>query len=171
MFRKEVDWPIMDTGDGKEIEQLYLRMYPLLAAYARSQLDSDAIAEEAVQDTFVIACQKRRALADSPNPEGWLMNTLKNVISNTIRSQNSAKRILAEYIALHSQDILIHDDQISLEAQYGSLACLEEFRLLKEMAVDGKSCQQMARERNITLTACRKRVERAKNVLRKKISL
>ncbi len=159
----------MDTRYGNEIEQLYLRMYPLLVAYARSQLDSDALAEEAVQDTFVIACQKHSALAASANPEGWLMNTLKNVISNTMRSQNSAKRILAEYIALHSRDILITNDQISLETQYGSLAHLEEFQLLKEMAVDGNSYQQMAQERNISLATCRKRVERAKNLLRKKI--
>ena len=62
-----------------EIERLYLQLYPLLFEYARSSLSSDSLAEEAVQDTFRIACQKPEAMINSPNPEGWIMNTLKNV--------------------------------------------------------------------------------------------
>jgi len=80
----------MNAWYSKEIDRLYLQMYPMLFEYARSSLSSDALAEEAVQDTFIIACQKPEALCESPNPEGWLVNTLKNVLSNTKRSQNIA---------------------------------------------------------------------------------
>ncbi len=160
----------MNARYSKEIDRLYLQMYSMLFEYARSSLSNDALAEEAVQDTFTIACQKPEALCGSPNPEGWLVNTLKNVLSNTIRSQNIAKRILMDYFASHANDISVSSDRVSLEVLYNDIADLEEFKLLKEMALDGRSYLEMAEARGISVGACRKRVERAKKVLQKKFS-
>ena len=161
----------MKARYSKEIDRLYLQMYPMLFEYARSSLSNDALAEEAVQDTFTIACQKPEALCDSPNPEGWLVNTLKNVLSNTIRSQNIARRILLDYFASNVNDISVSSDRVGLEILYDDIADLEEFKLLKEMALDGRSYLEMAEERGITVGTCRKRVERAKKVLQKRIQL
>ena len=47
----------MKARYSKEIDRLYLQMYPMLFEYARSSLSNDALAEEAVQDAFTIACQ------------------------------------------------------------------------------------------------------------------
>lgn len=146
-------------------------MYPMLFEYARSSLANDALAEEAVQDTFAIACQKPEALCESTNPEGWLVNTLKNVLSNTIRSQNIARRILLDYFATNIHDISASSDRVELEILYDDIADLEEFKLLKEIALDGKSYLEMAQARGITVGTCRKRVERAKKVLQKRIQL
>lgn len=154
-----------------EIDRLYLQMYPMLFEYARSSLANDALAEEAVQDTFAIACQKPEALCESMNPEGWLVNTLKNVLSNTIRSQNIARRILLDYFATNIHDISASSDRVGLEILYDDIADLEEFKLLKEIALDGKSYLEMAQARGITVGTCRKRVERAKKVLQKRIQL
>lgn len=154
-----------------EIDRLYLQMYPMLFEYARSSLANDALAEEAVQDTFAIACQKPEALCESTNPEGWLVNTLKNVLSNTIRSQNIARRILLDYFATNIHDISASSDRVELEILYDDIADLEEFKLLKEIALDGKSYLEMAQARGITVGTCRKRVERAKKVLKKRIQL
>ena len=159
----------MNARHSKEIEQLYLQMYPKLFAYARSVLDNDALAEEAVQDTFSITCQKADALFDSPNPNGWLFNTLKYVISNELRSRSTARRILTDYYAANINDISISNDQIGLEVIYGDIADTEEFQLLKEMALEGKSHLEMAQARGITVAACRKRVQRAKEFLQTKI--
>ena len=159
----------MNARYRKEIERLYLQMFPMLFEYARSSLSNDALAEEAVQDTFIIACQKPEALCGSPNPEGWLVNTMKNVLSNTIRSQKIAARILLDYLAAKVNDIAVSSDRVDLEILYDDVADLEEYRLLKEHALDGKSYLEMAEERGITVSACRKRVERAKKVLQKKI--
>ena len=52
---------------------------------------------------------------------------------------------------------------------YGKVAQLEEFQLLKEMAVDGLSHLEMAQKRGISVDACKKRVQRAKKFLQKKI--
>ena len=141
----------MNARYQEEIDRLYLQMYPMLFEYARSSLSNDALAEEAVQDTFTIACQKPESLCNSPNPAGWLVNTLKNVLSNTIRSQNIAKRILTDYCAANNKDIAISEDQLDLDVLYGNIACSEEFKLLKELVIDGKSYLELADERHISV--------------------
>jgi len=47
----------MNAQQHREIEKLYVEMYELLLAYARSSLKNEALAEEAVQETFRIACR------------------------------------------------------------------------------------------------------------------
>ncbi len=159
----------MNARYRKKIDRLYVQMYPMLFEYARSSLSNDALAEEAVQDTFIIACQKAELLYSSPKPEGWLVNTLKYVLSNTIRSQNIAKRILQDYFSSIANDASASIDRVGLELLYDDVADLDEFKLLKEMALDGRSCLEMAEQRGISVAACRKRIERAKKVLREKI--
>lgn len=154
-----------------EIERLYLQLYPLLFEYARSSLSSDSLAEEAVQDTFRIVCQKPEAMINSPNPEGWIMNTLKNVLKNTIRNQNISRRILLDYFASNINDITVTNDRVELEILYEDVADLEEFKMVKAMALEGKSYLEMSQELGISMAACRKRMQRARETLRKKIIL
>ncbi len=161
----------MEARYREEIERLYLQMYQMLFEYARSVLPNDALAEEAVQDTFSIACQKMEALCESPNPKGWLVKTLKNVISNTQRSQRTAARILSEYAAMHSGAYAAQEKPLPLEMLYGDIARTEEFQLLKEVAIEERSHLEMARDRGITVEACRKRLQRAREALQKKLKV
>lgn len=160
----------MDAAYQKRIEDLYLQMYEMLFEYARSNLISDALAEEAVQDTFVIACQKPDACLASPNPKGWLVNTLKFVVRNTLRSQNTALRILASCYAQATPETAATEDRPNIELLYGDLADREEFRLMQELA-EGRSYAQMAADRGISLVACRKRVQRAREFLQQKMKV
>lgn len=153
----------------KEIEDLYRQMYCLLFEYARSSLVNDSLAEEAVQDTFRIACQKPEALCGSPNPKGWLVNTLKYVISNTQRNRAASSRILMDFFSSQLNEITVSDDFENIEILYGDIAKTDEFQLLKEMTLDGLSHLEMAQKRGISVDACRKRMQRAKENLRKKI--
>lgn len=158
------------TVDQKDfIEQLYLELYERLRIYACTALENEALAEEAVQETFRTACMKPEELCQSPNPRGWLYQTLKNTIWNTKRTRSNAKRFLTEYTVMHGRDGAYSEDQIGLETTYGNLSDLEEFQLLREFAVDGKSHLEMATKRGISVEACKKRVQRAKEFLRKKI--
>ena len=52
------------------LKKLYLEYYHSLFLYARSVLQDPSLAEEAVQDTFCIACVKQEQLAASGNPAG-----------------------------------------------------------------------------------------------------
>lgn len=72
----------MNAEQNKTIEQLYLELFDQMMVYARSSLQSESQAEEAVQETFRIACMKPDELCASPNPRGWLLNALKCTIQN-----------------------------------------------------------------------------------------
>ena len=159
----------MDTAQQKYIESLYLEMYDKLIIYANCAFPEEGLAEEAVQETFRIACQKPDQICGSENPRGWLVNTLKYTIRNMRRSRASSQQLLSRYLALQTESITYSVDSVSLEVLYEDMAHSEEFKLVKEMAVDGKSHLQMAETRGITVSACKKRMERAKKLLQKKL--
>ena len=127
------------------------------------------MAEEAVQETFRIACQKPESLQESPNPKGWLVNTLKYTIRNIKHNQATAQRILTQYLESHIKEDSFSEDTISLATLYSDIANTDDFKLLKEFAVDGRSHLEMANARGITVSACKKRVQRAKESLRIKM--
>ena len=151
------------------IEALYLEMYDKLMVYARVSLDSESLAEEAVQETFRVACQKPDSICSSENPRGWLVNTLKNTIRNMKSSRAIAKRIVETYMITQLREFSVSEDRINLNVLHENVADTEEFKLLSEMAIEGRSHEEMARSRGITVTACRKRVKRAKETLQRKI--
>ena len=59
-------------------------------------------------------------------------------------------------------------DREDLDILYGTLAETEEFRLLQGIA-DGKTVLELAQERGIGLEACKKRIQRARKYLQKKL--
>ena len=159
----------MDESQRQWIEQLYVEMYEKLLAYASSIFKEGGLAEEAVQETFRIACQKSDQLCDSENPRGWLVNTLKFTLRNMKRSRESGQQLLSRYLALQTEAVAFSEDKVRLEVMYEDVADLEEFKLVKEMAVDGRSHLEMAQTRGISVVACKKRMQRAKEILRKKL--
>lgn len=161
----------LTAAQRKKIEAFYLELYELLLIYARNALDNESLAEEAVQETFRIVCTKPEDLLSSPNPKGWIVNTLKYTIQNMKRSRDKANALLTQYLAANSSSGAYSEDQISLEAVYENVAYSEEFQLIREMAVEGKSHLEMAQSRGISVAACKKRVQRAKELLQRKIKI
>lgn len=159
----------MTVEQRKQIELLYLEMFEKLMIFARCNLDSEALAEEAVQDAFRIACQNPEKLCGSENPRGWLVNVLKNTIANMYKSRASAKRIVERYLLCQLREMSFSEDAVKLNILYENVADMEEFKLLSEMAIEGRSHAEMAKARNISVSACKKRVQRAKEILREKI--
>ena len=161
----------MNAEQRQRIGELYLEIYDTLMAYARCSLDGESLAEEAVQETFRIACQKPDALCNSPNPQGWLMLTLKNTIRNIRSSRATAKKIMEKYLLTQNREIAFWEDTIQLNILYENVADTEEFKLLSELAIEGRSHEEMAKARGITINACKKRVQRAKEKLQRKINV
>ena len=151
----------------KQIEKLYLEMYDMMICYAQCSFAEESLAEEAVQNTFQIACQKPDQLCESVNPKGWLVNTLKFTICNMKRSRESARQLLSRME--QNEFVTYAEDRLPLQLMYEDISDSEEFKLLVEMAIEGKSYLEMATARGITVDACKKRVQRAKEALQKKI--
>ena len=159
----------MNLEYSEKIEQLYLEMYDMLITYARCSFEEESLAEEAVQETFQIACQKPDKLCKSLNPKGWLVNTLKYTIRNMKRSRENARQLLSNYLIEQMECVTFSEDKLSLQLMYDDVSCTEDFKLIKEMAIDGRSHLEMANARGITVNACKKRVQRAKEILQKKM--
>ena len=68
------------------LHQLYVEHYSYLYRFARSFVNPD-LAEDLVQETFLIAQKRLDRVTGSENPTGWLINTLKNVIGNTYQKR------------------------------------------------------------------------------------
>lgn len=159
----------MNAEQSRRITELYIEMYDKLMMVARKNEDSDALAEEAVQETFSIACQKPEECLEHPNPHGWLVITLKNVILNSKRKRANAKRLIEQYLMAQLKEASVSENRLDLNILYGKTADTEEFKLILEMAVDGRSHKEMAESRGISVSACKKRVQRAKEILQRKI--
>lgn len=151
------------------IETLYRKKAKLLFNYANLIFENTSLAEEAVQETFILACIKYQSLISSPNPEGWLINTHKNVCRNIHKTR-----------MLYINRIIAMDDSViplgSTTDEYPSenglcqLISDDEFYILKRTFIDGYSIKDIASELNITLAACYKRFEREKKKLFKQLT-
>ena len=146
-------------------------MYGRLKAYAIASLDSESLAEEAVQETFRVACQKPEVLYNCDNPPGWLVITLKNVIKNIKSVRATAKKVVQAYMMEQEKELSYYEDAINLKVLFEDVADLEEFKLLCELAIEKRSIAEIAQDRNITISACKKRIQRAKEFLRKKLEI
>ena len=143
------------------IEQLYMEMYHPLFTYARNALNDVSLAEEAVQDTFRIACAKIGALETSPNPKGWLLNVLKNVIRNMRRQQIQITKLTMEAM-MHESVVVPEDTANSVDLMYSDVIPREDFLLLKRIALERLTMLELSSELNISVEACKKRVQRAR---------
>lgn len=150
----------------EKIEQLYREMYELLYAYAYSALHSHMQAEDAVQETFRIACVRRSEVFSSPNPKGWLRITLKHVIYS-IWHRNKNKKKLIAYLTADKEPCMM--DEIDIDVLFSDIADSEEYQLIKRIAIENCSIAELAQDLDISVEACKKRVQRARKKLQKKI--
>lgn len=151
----------------KQFEALYLEMYHKLLHYALQNLDQNySLAEEAVQDTFRIFWVKYDEAMLSQNPRGWIFKTLKWEIANIKR----ARAKLANLLIILSTTPLgtgFAQNEPSLDTEYGDLKENPHYQLLKEFVLEHRTVKELAQSRGITITACKKRIQRAKEYLQK----
>lgn len=159
----------MKPEEKELINRLYFEMYESLVSYANSTLQDLPRAEELAQEVFVSAISKPDALLNSPNPKGWLYKAMWNMLQNNSRTTAHQLKLIADYLAVNGWEATISIDQLSLKLKYGQLAETEEFKLIYDMVVLGKTHEELAGERGININTCKKRVERAKKFLRRKL--
>lgn len=159
----------MEVPFTKELEELYEEMYDTMHGYAQFLLSSDALAEEAVHEAFRIACQRPDAISESPNPRGWLMVTLRNVIRNTRRVERSAREVMWKYTSARLREAAATDLEVEIDLLYEDLFQTDDFELLKKKVLGGKTHYEIAQELGISVAACRKRFQRAKEKIQKKL--
>ena len=140
-------------------------MYEWLFGYASATLSDPLRAEEAVQETFRIACDKPSALLESDNPKGWLVNTMKGVLRNFVRKDARDSKVFVPLQEGHDQEL---PQDLPPDLLYQDLARTREYELLKELS-EGRSVRELAQRRGISEDTCKKRIQRSRSFLKKRI--
>ena len=149
------------------VAALYNDMGTNLYVYAVNAFGNHSQAEEAVQETFRIACSNIDKLLSSDKPNGWLMNTLKNVINNTRKKQARMFKMVMTAVSLEDIVVATPGKLDDVDLLYSDLLEPEEFDLLKKIVIHKYSILDVAQELGISVEACKKRVQRAKKKLKK----
>lgn len=150
----------------EKIAELFREMYPKLLSIAYHRLGAVPPAEEAAQETFCIACRRVDACLESDNPQGWLVTTLLYVIRNMQRfAATQAQRVVPDPNYRSAPGV--PDDYSEIE--FADLISEEDFRLFRRVAVDRYTIREAAQELGIREEACKKRVQRIRAKLQKKI--
>ena len=148
------------------IQKLYVEKYTAMCRTAFSSLNDYGLAETAVQETFLVALRFREKFAASQNPVGWLYKALSYTVKHIKRDRNAALACtlpldtLGEKEAVHYDYYSVIDDQVKES---------EDVKLLAEMYLSGYTLKEIAESRGISIGACKMRIKRAKERLRKKL--
>ena len=159
----------MTNKQRKQIDSLYDKNYDFLVSYAWGSLKNISLAEEAAQEAFAIACEKPDQVCNCPNPEGWLVNTLKNVIHNMERRRMAAEKVVTDCLGDKLDLLPAPGNHLDLRLLYGNIADSEEFRIMIALGPEGMSMLELAEELGISYSAAKKRAERARKILQKRI--
>lgn len=134
--------------------QMYMDNYGAMLKYAAAALKNEEQAQDVVQQAFLIAYERLDNLVDSPQPRGWLFSALKNVIGNYFKKKERLEKLVEETEG-HATD----EEDVFLK--YRGAISDNDLKLLIDIYCDGVSYAEAARERNISLSALKKRVQRA----------
>lgn len=159
----------MTAEQNQFLTERYYEKRKFLLEYAESSLHNYALSEEAVQQTFEIACRKIDDFCSSPNPDGWLTKTLSLVIRNMEKRQRSERRVIAITDEYRPDLVAAPEVPLPLRVTYGSLVETPQFRLVYESEVLGRTYKEIARELGISESTCKKRAERGRKFLQRKI--
>ena len=153
----------------KYIDRLYRDMYHSLYTYAYGILGNQYLAEESVQETFRVACDKPKELTACPKPKGWLMEVLKNVIRNAQRKRAMLEKYIATLEPANLDRLVSPDCGDDVDLMYSKLVSKEEFYLLKRVDIEGYTMLEMAEELGINVETCKKRAQRVREKMRKQL--
>ena len=146
--------------------ELHSEMHNSLYIYAKAALGNNALAEEAVQETFRIACGSPNKLLTSSNPNGWLMETLKYVIRNIRRNRARLSNLMTAAIPLEAVASEPSRQNMEFNAMCEEYVGEEDYRLLRMVTLDKYTMLEASQELGITVEACKKRVQRARKKLK-----
>ena len=159
----------MTAEQDRFLTDRYQAKRKFLLEYAESSLHNYALSEEAVQQTFEIACHKIDDFCNSPNPDGWLTKTLSFVIRNIESRQRTERRFIVPLDEYRPDLVAAPEVPLPLRVTYGSLVETPQFRLVYEAEVLGRTYKEIAKDLGISESTCKKRAERARKYLERKL--
>ena len=125
-------------------------------------------AEEAVQEAFALAWEKRGELLSNPSPAGWLFRATWFKAQELLRDEYIwVKRLLR---LSQQQTDQGQEDDFCLRLEMQSLLSEEEYTLLKKLYLDGYTYKELSREMGVGQSALAMRVKRLKARISKELN-
>lgn len=143
--------------------QSYHDHYDRLLVLAECLLENPHLAEELTQETFAIAWNRIGLFSESNYSLNWLYNTLKYCIIERDRE----RECFLEQAAFAEDTTGGSYDEEHILLAYQGLVPEDDLRLLYQRIILQMSYKQLMSELNISLSACKMRVSRAKARFRK----
>ena len=139
-------------------EDLYRKYYEKLFRLAKGIVKSDAVAEELVDETYVILLTQINKIRSHPNPLGWLHKVLTNLALNELRKQQRHGEIPLDDVS----EIGEEQSMVSFNDALPNGLKSEEKNILKLKYQDQLSCTEIAHHLGISHELSRTRLHRVK---------
>lgn len=146
----------MEPNQDELISSLFDTQYEKLCKVGYHLTGDTALSEDLVQTTFLIAVFRQEYLAGHPNQEGWLMQTLKNLVKNERRRSSNQNVPLA---LLH--DMAVPGEPGSLEECFPAQLGKEDRKVLIWRFEQRLEFRDIADLLGISQSGSRSRVARA----------
>lgn len=156
----------MDAHEKKTLVEQWYYQYAKYLFHTAYMLGPKNQAEEILQETFRIVLEKDN-LDEIEYPKTWLRKILYNVIRNRLRLLSNQDCSFENEERTITIPKLSYTDSIDIELEYDGIISAEELHILKLAYIEGFTYAEIACSLGITERACQKRVERAKNKLKK----
>ena len=157
----------MDPRGHDLIESQFQEFYPALHRYASIVLKDEGWAEDVVQD----ALRNADVLSTHPNPQGWLMQAVKNK-ARKCKYQHEQQESVFRPLDSVPEHVLAVEDERPEERTEGVMERIKrrltekEFHLLKRIVFDRASHTEVSEELHISVWASQKRLSRVRDKLR-----
>lgn len=162
----------MAAVSGSEIERVFREEYGrAVSVLVRSFGDID-IAEEAVQEAFIVAAQRWPETGLPPSPAGWIITTARRRAVDRLRSDSARADRHAKAALMHAEDEPVvegpvHDERLRLifTCCHPALATHVQVALTLRL-LGGLSTPEIARAFIVPEATMAQRLVRAKNKIR-----
>lgn len=146
----------MEQNWSNFITLLYSEEHERLFKVAYRKTKNGEIAQDLVQDVFLLAIFNQSKLKQHPKPGAWLMRTLQNLIMNESRAQLRKEISLDEVYDFPAQEVFDSVDEMlptNLQAKEREIL-IWRFKL-------NMSYKEMSDQLDVSETLCRKWVSQA----------
>lgn len=149
-----------------DFEQFYLQTKGLVYQYLYKHVQDWFEAQDLAQQTYLIALEEWDTLKKHPNPSGWLMLTVKNLVMGYHRHI---------YYRMESMDTGVKKevsyeetafDTLVMEDFFDSIYGVKERDIAKKYFLEEDSIQQLSRELGISEATMRTRLYRMRKRMR-----
>ena len=167
----------LKRGNERAFEQLYNALAPKMKAVAFRYVNDQTIAEDILHDAFIKANQQVKKLKVDELFEGWLRRIVVNESLDYLSKEKKFKNTLKDYAYL-GEDI----EEEESEPLGNGISALQLMQALDKLpegykvifnlyVIDGFKHHEIAAQLNITEGTSKSQLSKAKNFLRKLLSV